>query len=501
MLLAGCVYYNGMYNTNRLAKSARKAERDGRPSEAQGLWGQVVTRADSLIVRHPRSKYADQASVIRGLALARLNQCPDAVGPLGRLDNVELSPDLREEAALALGRCQLELGDAQQADLAFTRVINSADSARRREARYRHARALRMSGRFEEALPLLRESRDPRGRDDLLLSLAGTGQVKEALAVADSIMALHDSSIVWDSVVAALGRQDPRAASALVTRIGDDPGAAPEFHARRLYDDAVRLEPVDSAAANARYLQVARMSGATESATRARLHLVRQLMGGARTLEDLRPLGDSLGILGRQTSSAAAEAMALASETVRVRQLADSGRPDVPQGDLRLFLGAEAARDSLGRRCSRRRCSGAWRTTGPRRPMHPRRCSRPSSSTRSTSRSSGLGSTACTRTARTSRCCGGKTRRGTASSRTRSRPLPPVNRGQTPVGPARSRGPGKTWYPSAASDAPRSRAKRRRPIDVTSSSERRRERPLPDRSRSPVPESPASRRRHGRVRA
>ena len=85
MLLAGCVYYNGMYNTNRLAKSARKAERDGRPSEAQGLWGQVVTRADSLIVRHPRSKYADQASVIRGLALARLNQCPDAVAPLLRI--------------------------------------------------------------------------------------------------------------------------------------------------------------------------------------------------------------------------------------------------------------------------------------------------------------------------------------------------------------------------------------------------------------------------------
>ena len=28
VLLGGCVYYNGMYNTNRLARSARKAERD-----------------------------------------------------------------------------------------------------------------------------------------------------------------------------------------------------------------------------------------------------------------------------------------------------------------------------------------------------------------------------------------------------------------------------------------------------------------------------------------
>jgi tetratricopeptide (TPR) repeat protein len=347
VLLGGCVYYNGMYNTNRLARSARKAERDGRPSEAQGLWGQVVTRADSLIIRHPRSKYADQANVIRGLALARLNQCQDAVEPLGRLGNVQLSPDLTEEAALALGRCQLELGDAGLAYLAFARVVNSTDSTRRREARYRHARALRMTGHYDEALAVLRDSPDPRGRDDLLLSLAGTGRVKEALAVADSVVALHDSSIVWDSVVAALGREDPHAASALVTRLGNDPRAPPESRARRLYDDAVRLEPVDSAAANVRYAQVARIPGATESGTRARLHLVRQIMGHARTLDDVTPLGDSLLLLSRQTSSAAAEAAGLAAEIARIRQIADSAGQGVPQGDLRLFLAAEAARDSL----------------------------------------------------------------------------------------------------------------------------------------------------------
>ena len=71
-LLGGCVYYNGMYNTNRLAKSAWKAERDGRVFEASNLWGQVITRADSLVMRHPRSKYAAEANVLRGLALARL---------------------------------------------------------------------------------------------------------------------------------------------------------------------------------------------------------------------------------------------------------------------------------------------------------------------------------------------------------------------------------------------------------------------------------------------
>src|ERR687889_1434901 len=83
-LLAGCVYYNGMYNANRLATSARKAERDGRTFEANNLWGQVATKAESVLVRHPHSKYADQAGVLRGIALARLGQCDEAIGVLSQ---------------------------------------------------------------------------------------------------------------------------------------------------------------------------------------------------------------------------------------------------------------------------------------------------------------------------------------------------------------------------------------------------------------------------------
>jgi hypothetical protein len=78
LLLGGCVYYNGMYNTKRLAGSARVAEREGRTFEATNLWGQVVTRAESLVVRHPDSKYVDEALMLKGTALARLGQCPSA---------------------------------------------------------------------------------------------------------------------------------------------------------------------------------------------------------------------------------------------------------------------------------------------------------------------------------------------------------------------------------------------------------------------------------------
>ncbi|MGH7511508.1 MAG: tetratricopeptide repeat protein [Gemmatimonadales bacterium] len=347
LLLGGCVYYNGMYNTNRLAKSARKAERDGRPFEAQGFWGQVITRADSLVIRHPQSKYADQASVLRGLALARLNQCPEAVGPLGRLSLVHLSTDFTEEAALALGRCQLQLGDPGLADLAFVRVLNSADSARRREARFRHARALRMNGQYEEALTLMRESPDPRDHEDVLLALAGTGRTEEALVFADSVLALNDTTFAWDSVVTTIGRRDVRAGSALVGRLGGDPHATPEVRARRLYDDGVRLAEVDSAAAHARFQQAAQLPGPTDAGERARLRLIRASLSASRSLDELSRRSDSLAPLTAQATSPGLEAAALQIQVAELKRLDDSARADVPLGDLRLFLGAEAARDSL----------------------------------------------------------------------------------------------------------------------------------------------------------
>ena len=110
-----------------------------------------------------------------------------------------------------------------------------------------------MSGRYEEALAVMRESPDPRAANDLLLSLAGTGRTDEALAVADSLLASSDSAFAWDSVIAALGRQEPRVASALVGRLQSDSRVTPELRATRLYEDAVRLADVDTARSVARF--------------------------------------------------------------------------------------------------------------------------------------------------------------------------------------------------------------------------------------------------------
>jgi tetratricopeptide (TPR) repeat protein len=348
-LLGGCVYYNGMYNANRLAKSARKAEREGRTFDANNLWGQVATKAESVVVRHPSSKYADEAAVLRGLALSRLGQCEQGLRPLSRASLLRGRSDLAEDALLAAGRCQLALGNVAAADAAFIQVLESKSSDRRIEAHYQHARVARQAGRYEEALSALEGVHDPHGDSERLLALAGTGRGPEALALADSLMARGDTTTPWDSLLVALGRQDPAGASRLVDRMRHLPNRAANTQAGWLVEDGLRLLPSDTARAAARFREAAKVGGEGEAAGRAALQLVRLDLSRAARAEDLPPFTQKLKDLASQYQATSAALSQLGVSVAGVLA-ATSVPPQSPQGDLRIFLGAEAARDTLAAR-------------------------------------------------------------------------------------------------------------------------------------------------------
>lgn len=348
VLLGGCVYYNGMYNTKRLASSARKAERDGRAFEASNLWGQVITRADSLVARHPDSKYVDEALVLKGLALSRLRQCQAAVAPLGRVSLLPADAEVTEEASLALGRCQLELGDPAVAEVMFARVVESEDPLIRREARLLQGRALRLSGRHQEALAALEGVSDPRAGTERLLALAGARRRDDALALADSLLATRDTAARWDTLAVEVGRADPLIASAMVDRLVARKETPAQMRAMLLLDDGFRLAGVDSTRAEGRFREVAAQEHAGDFAERARLALTRHRLARAASVEDLREVAGELDQRMAARSTAAAEATQLREQAGRVMAAADSAQAGGAQADLRLFLAAEAARDSLG---------------------------------------------------------------------------------------------------------------------------------------------------------
>lgn len=347
LLLGGCVYYNGMYNTKRLAGSARKAEREGRTFEATSLWGQVVTRAESLVTRHPDSKYVDEALVLKGTGLARLGQCPSAITPLSRVSLLHgVSTDAREDAYLALAQCQLELGDPASAELTVSEVLESRRPARRREARLLHARALRIAGRHVEALATLDGLSGPRAGEERLLALAGAGHREEAIAAADSLLARPDSGRNWDSLVVWVGRADPLAASSMVDRLIARPGIAPAANTRLLTQDGERLEAVDSARAETRLTQAARTGAGTPAGVSAQVQLARRRLSRSRTPEDVAAVSRTLDSLAAE-SGQTGEAGQLNATLLRIKAAEDSSSARAPQADLRLFLAAEAARDTL----------------------------------------------------------------------------------------------------------------------------------------------------------
>ncbi len=347
-LLGGCVYYNGMYNANRLAGSARKAEREGRTYEANNLWGQVATKAESVVVRHPDSKYAEEAAVLRGVALARLGQCDEAMTPLTRISLASIKPELTEEAQLATGLCQIKLGNPAAGDIAFTQLLDSKAPVRRREARVQHARILREAGKYQEALSALEGVRDPRAEPERLLALAGTRHVPEAMALADSLIARADTTTPWDSLLATLGRENPASASTLVDRLAQLPKQVPETQARRLLEDGIRLSQTDTVRSVERLRAAIKIGGAGDAAGKASLYLIRGELRRVDRPEDLPPVRAALPPVAKQYPTVAAEANQLGATLDRVSRTLTSVTPDSAQGDLRLFLAAEAARDSIG---------------------------------------------------------------------------------------------------------------------------------------------------------
>jgi hypothetical protein len=346
LLLGGCVYYNGMYNTKRLAGSARVAEREGRTFEATNLWGQVVTRAESLVVRHPDSKYVDEALMLKGTALARLGQCPSAMAPLSRVVQVRGAEDAVEDAYLALGRCHLELGDPAAAELAIANVLDTRQPNRRREARLVHARALRLTGRPAEALAALDSLPGPSAAEERLLALAEAGRRGETARLADSLLTQPDSGRVWDSLVVAVGRADPAAASHIVDRLIGRPGSTPAGRTRWLLEDALRLEATDTARASARLAEAAKAGAGSPAGVSVQVQLARRQLARARSIEDLAPVEQQLDSIAGEAGQSG-EAGQLQGSVLQVREAADSSAARATAADLRLFLAAEVARDSL----------------------------------------------------------------------------------------------------------------------------------------------------------
>jgi predicted negative regulator of RcsB-dependent stress response len=340
-----CAYYNGMYNTRKFTGQAEKAEREGRTIDASTAWGQVTVKAETLLARHPDSKYAPEARVLMGRAYAKLGDCASARASLEPGLGMIQDSVLEREGQLALARCLVNLNEPQRAVLAYQRLYASASDSQQVALRPELLVALQRAGAWNDALRLATDSTSATRRMRLLL-LAGAGQFDQMLALADSLATQGDSIAPWDSATALAGHVDPAAASRVVDDMMRLPSVRPERRARALLADATRLAPVDSGLALARFRQVLATTGPADLAARARLDMIRLRLRYAQSPADLDGIAADLR---RETedSPLMAEARTLAASLDQLIALRDSVGPTTPAGDMQTFLAAELARDEL----------------------------------------------------------------------------------------------------------------------------------------------------------
>lgn len=347
-LLASCAYYNGLYNAKDLAHRAEKAEREGRTFDARSLWGQVAVKAETVLVRHPRSRWTDEARFLQGKALERGGDCSAAIAPLAQVVREARDPRRADEAALRLSACQELLGDLEAAGFAVERLVRSPDLIRRAEARWRAGIAYRRTGRAAEAVELLRSSGHPGARGDLAAALADLGRTGEAVALADSLLAERDPAVPWGAVIDGVGRHDVPAASALLDRIlAQIAPPSADTVATWLSNDGRRLLPTDERRGLDRLESAYLAAPARAAGVDARI-LALQLR---LTATEDRALLDTIPILLGEIEPSAGEAQLrarqLTGSATAARARLDSLVVTDPQGDLRGFLLGEALRDSL----------------------------------------------------------------------------------------------------------------------------------------------------------
>ncbi|HUL50657.1 MAG TPA: hypothetical protein VLT79_11635 [Gemmatimonadales bacterium] len=235
-----CVYFNAMWSVNHYAGQARSAERAGRSDVARAAWSETAIRAESLVSRHPHSRYVPKALVLQGEGLAASGGCDRAMDPLSRVLATVSATDLRERAALAGAQCSLERGDLVGADSLAGIVVGSSDQARASRAYFLAGRVAELRGDLRVAEHAYAGSTDPEARMSRAHVLLALGAPWDG--VLDTLLSSHPSETEWANLLDHVSRTtSAESASAVLNRVLTRTRLGTGSRARLLVADGNRL--------------------------------------------------------------------------------------------------------------------------------------------------------------------------------------------------------------------------------------------------------------------
>ncbi|WP_411282261.1 hypothetical protein [Gemmatimonas sp.] len=339
---SGCVYYNGIYNAQaeaRLADANLRRDDDG---EATTRFQRSAAIAETVLVRHPNSKWRNRARYIAARSGAMAAQCERAMPRLQQLlAGTTLAAGERDRSRLALASCEVRSGRSADARPRLDSMFRSGDRELARQSRIWAARAALSMGDRDavpaylanldagvlqwELISASMSAREFTRVESLLVQRARVGDYRE-----DVTRALRE--LLTD------GRHD--AAERIVAqydaaRVRDDSRARMHY----TIGDMLARTGLDSIAR--RHLYAARTLSQRDTVTaheaNARLALL-----DLKRVASLREL-DTL--VARQDSAVwrTSYAREIADRVLLFRLLVGRGEPERAS----LYLAAEIARDSL----------------------------------------------------------------------------------------------------------------------------------------------------------
>jgi len=339
--LSGCAYYNAMWSAERFAKQAQRLESRGQDAEARQQWARAAVKAESVIARHPRSRWADDALVLQAEGLARAGSCASAAAPIAKARATASDAALRERAGLAAAQCALATGHPVEAQDVLAEALASEHAGRRSRAEYLAGQAAAARLDYAAAVEHFRQSREPAALLARARALLATGRPAEAAALIDTLAGARlretERADIFTDLAAAGGAD---AASAALDRLLGRARLPYAEQARLLIADGDRrLARGDRDAAAERYRHAATVApAATSEAGIAQVRAQRVVTSGATRRDDLAPVAAELTRLTRTEGGASGSQRLLEMVTQAM------STPETPGAR---FRAAELARDSL----------------------------------------------------------------------------------------------------------------------------------------------------------
>jgi tetratricopeptide (TPR) repeat protein len=372
LLLSGCVYYNALYNAERLLDQGEHARREGRDSLAVARYRDVVRKAAKGFRDDPSGPWAAQALLLLGKARLRLGEIEAAEAAFSRAETLATTPEDSLEARLYRGLALLDGGEVDEGTPLVSDAL--ARLPKGRAAAEGHLRrgtilledgtvdtgwwdleqaalmdsALRTSAALERARWAVHYDDSARVRTsfDRLLSY------REAGAREDTVAALAD---------AATAQWGPAVAQRLLGAVDTTVWASTPRGRIRLERARLMRSAGDTATAEEIAGHVAGSVG--DAATEARVQLARWRLSAARNADEVH--GVARLLVG---SAENPQVVPLLTAVERFDRLAREGL-DQP---LAWFAAAEVAREDLGARRVARGLFLAYADAAPEDPWVPK---------------------------------------------------------------------------------------------------------------------------------